>query len=153
MAWKYLMAGLLFRVRFPRPGGFSSCDFRPHFDGHLHNAFRAILPLSTVADTRQLAIDHYRAIVLWLRRIRWLFAAGDRIQVIVGLSTTARYPARQILKGWIPANRLAAVRPDFQLADAERLGGGVGELEGWEHGVFPESTSTFNQQSSFRARP
>lgn len=135
----YRAADLIMRLRFLRSGGgLASCDFRPHFDGFLHNAWVMILPEKDMETTRQLAVGRYGQVLTLLRRIRWCFAPGDRVQVIVGLHASVKQSGRQILKGWIPAARLKDVKRGIDIFELEKLGGGLAEMEGWDRGVFPD---------------
>lgn len=135
---KYKAANLIMQARFLGSGGLSGCDFRPHFDGFLHNAWAAILPEKDMEGTRRLAVRRYGQILRVLRRIRWCFALGDRIQVIVGFHESVKRSGRQILKGWIPAARLREIKKNTDIFELEKLGGGLTEMSGWELGVFPD---------------
>jgi hypothetical protein len=56
----------------------------------------------------------------WVRRLRCFFRQNDRIQMVVGTAE----PMRQLLKGWIPANRIRNADP-LKLGDS---GGGMAEI-------------------------
>jgi hypothetical protein len=101
-----------------------------------------ILPQDSIESTRQLALRRYRETCVWLRRIRWCFAEGDRLQIVVGFPSMIQPGNRQILKGWIPANRLPDIRPSFDPFNSEAVGGAIIDMEVWYRGVFeshPES--------------
>jgi hypothetical protein len=118
----------LFEARFPT-GGFSSCDFHPHFDGFGHGAWVAIEPLESVEATRVLAYAKLADMCAFLGTVRELFGAYDRVQFAVGFPESVRSCNRRILNGWIPANRLDAQPPDFAA-----VGGALGENDAWADG-------------------
>jgi hypothetical protein len=124
----------LFEVRFPT-GGFGSCDFHPHFDGFCHNAWVAIEPLESMEATRSLAYAKLDEMCDFLRTLRELFGAHDRIQFAVGFPESVKASNRRIFKGWIPASRLGEAQPPNFVA----VGGGFGENEVWSVGVWTES--------------
>ena len=95
----------LFGQRFPT-GGFSSCDFRPHFDGYGHNAWVEIEPLESAEATRALAYACLEGIVEFLRPLQPRFGPHDRVQFAVGFTVAIKPVNRRIFKGWIPAARL-----------------------------------------------
>jgi hypothetical protein len=121
----------LFTVQFPA-GGFSSCDFRPHFDGHGHNAWVEILPEASIEATRRAAFAWLAEMVDALRPLRLLFGSHDRIQFTVGFPATVKPASRKILRGWFPAVELdRVVSPDFAA-----VGGAVGENNDWHLGLW-----------------
>jgi hypothetical protein len=123
----------LFEARFPT-GGFSSCDFYPHFNGFGHNAWVAIEPLESAEATCVLAYAKLEEMCEFLRSLRELFGGHDRIQFAVGFPESVKPVSRRIFKGWIPAIRLADVRPP----DFAAVGGGFGENDVWSDGVWAE---------------
>jgi hypothetical protein len=121
-----------FARRFPT-GGFSSLDFRPHFDGYGHNAWAEILPAATVEATRAAAYDKLAEIVEFLRPFQPLFGRGDRVQFAVGFPVAIKATGRRMFMGWVPAARLADVRPP----DFAAVGGAFGENDVWHEGLWP----------------
>ena len=120
----------LFAQRFPT-GGFSSSDFRPHFDGYGHNAWCEITPADTIESTRTRGYSRLAEMVDFLRPLQPLFGPHDRIQFTVGFPVTAKAANRRMFKGWLAALRLAEVRsPDFAT-----VGGGFGENDTWFEGL------------------
>jgi len=116
----------LFAQRFPT-GGFSSCDFRPHFNGYGHNAWSEITPAETIEATRTLGYSRLAEMVDFLRPLQPLFGPHDRIQFAVGFPVTVKAANRRMFKGWFPAIKLGEVRsPDFAT-----VGGGFGENDIW----------------------
>lgn len=116
----------LFGQRFPT-GAFRTCDFRPHFDGHGHNACVEIAPRETVEATRAAAYAKLAEMVEFLRPLQSLFGPHDRAQFTVGFPVTVKPHARWIIKGWAPTARLADVRPP----DFAAVGGAIGENDTW----------------------
>jgi hypothetical protein len=132
----YERVRVMFGERFPT-GGFSSCDFRPHFDGHGHNAFSEILPAGTIEETRAAGYTRLGEMVEFLRPLQPLFGPRDRIQFAVGFPVAVKPANRRMFKGWVPAARLGEVRsPDFSAA-----GGAFGENEVWPVGLWGEDGS------------
>lgn len=78
--------------------GLQGCDFRPHFDGDLHNLFTTIHPLKSKSQTerffREIAIE----IANWVLSNRGRFGQGDRFQIIVGWPLSVRPTGRQVIK-------------------------------------------------------
>ena len=56
-----------FCTRFP-DGGLDWCDFRPHFDGYVVNAYSAMLPTQDESSTREAALVHLGEIASWLQQ-------------------------------------------------------------------------------------
>jgi hypothetical protein len=121
----------LFGQRFPT-GAFSSCDFRPHFDGYGHNAWVEIEPLESAEATRVLAYARLAEMIEFLRPLQPLFGPHDRVQFAVGFPEAVKPTARRIFKGWIPAARLADVQPP----DFAAVGGAIGENDVWAEGLW-----------------
>src|SRR5262245_46131359 len=128
----YELLQKLFGWRFPS-GAFTSCDMRPHFDGFGHNAYVAIEPLESAQATRALAYTRLAEMIEFLRPLRRLFEAHDRIQFAVGFPESVKPTQRRIFRGWIPATRLAEVRPP----DFAAVGGAFGENDVWAVGLWP----------------
>jgi hypothetical protein len=78
--------------------GIHGCDFRPHFDGDLHNAFTTIYPLDSKAETEHLFRCIARDIAEWILAHRNLFGRHDRFQIIVGWPLDVRPTGRQVIK-------------------------------------------------------
>jgi hypothetical protein len=129
-AMKFEDAASAFRARFP-DGGLSRCDFRPHFDGYVVNAYSAMLPVRDVASTWEAALVLLAEISAWLQAHAGAFGAGDRIQLVVGFPESVKRDTRQIFKCWLPASRLAALRG----VDFAAVGGGFHDMEVWPVGV------------------
>jgi hypothetical protein len=123
---RYSIARFVYRLRFAH-GDLRQCDFRPHFDGHLVNAHVTIKPQATAEQTRELAYHRWIQMIKWLGVLRWLFGPGDRIQMVVGL----RRPPRQLLKGWVLANRLRDCDP-LNLSASD---GALREMAEWDSSV------------------
>ncbi|MBN9517354.1 hypothetical protein J0H58_02370 [bacterium] len=121
----------VFTRSFPT-GEFTSCDFRPHIDGHGHNAWVGILPAESLAETRRLAYNWLAEMVDALRPLRPLFGPQDRIQLAVGFPQSVRAINCQILKGWFPTLRLVDVEPP----DFAAVGGEFGENDAWHVGLW-----------------
>lgn len=125
---------LLFAQRFPT-GGFSSCDFRPHFDGYGHNAHVEIMPEESVEATRALAYTRLAEMVEFLRPLHLLFGPNDRVQFGVGFPASIKPTGRRIFKGWIPTARLG----DVQSPNFAAVGGAIGENDSWFVGLWPNA--------------
>ncbi|HEY1189124.1 MAG TPA: hypothetical protein VGE74_15830 [Gemmata sp.] len=121
-----------FGQRFPT-GGFSSCDFRPHFAGHGHNAWSEIMPTETVEETCALGYARLVEMVDFLRPLQPLFGPHDRIQFAVGFPITVKAVNRRMFKGWFPVARLEQVKPP----DFASVGGAIGENGSWFEGLWP----------------
>jgi hypothetical protein len=119
-----------FRRRFP-DGGLKRCDFRPHFDGFLINAWSAMLPRQNELATREAAFALLTDISAWLREFAGVFEVGDRLQLIVGFPESVKRTGRQIFKCWLPASRLH----ELHGVDFASVGGAFHELESWPVGV------------------
>jgi hypothetical protein len=119
-----------FRTSFP-DGGLERCDFRPHFDGFVVNAWSAMLPLQTEAATRESALRLLAEIAQWLQAHAGTFGAGDRLQLIVGFPDSVKRACRQIFKCWLPAAGLG----DLRGVEFAAVGGGFREMEAWPVGV------------------
>ncbi len=118
----------LFCRRFST-GGFRSCDFRPHFDGFAHNAWVAVCPLDSQEATLALAFTRLSEMCEFLRSLQDQFGEDDRIQFAVGFPIAVKPSNRRILKGWIPAARLADVKPPH-------FAGAIGENDVWAVGLW-----------------
>lgn len=119
-----------FRARFPE-GGLERCDFRPHFDGYVVNAWCAMLPLHGEAQTREAALALLTEIAAWLRANAATFGVGDRLQLIVGFPESVKHAGRQIFKCWLPAAGLPALCG----VDFVAVCGAFREMEFWSAGV------------------
>ena len=119
-----------FHRAFPN-GGLTWCDFRPHFDGFLVNAWCAIAPLADEVETRAEALDTLTQIALWLRANAASFETGDMIQLIVGFPESVKTSSRQIFKCSVPAARLVELRG----VGFDSVGGLFREMEGWSDGL------------------
>lgn len=133
-AMNYERIRRLFAERFPT-GGFSSCDFRPHFDGYWHNCFVEIMPEASVEATRALAYARLADMVEFLRPLQPLFGAHDRVQFAVGFPVSVKPTGRRMLHGGIPAARLG----DIQAPDFAAVGGAIGENDSWFVGLWPNA--------------
>ena len=122
----------LFGQRFPT-GAFSSCDYRPHFDGHGHNAWVEIEPLGSVEATRASAYARLAEMIDFLRPLQTLFGPRDRVQFAVGFPVAVKPTGRRMFKGWIPAVRMADVQPP----DFSAVSGRFGENDIWFEGLWP----------------
>ena len=78
--------------------GHHQSDFRPHFDGNLHNFFTAIYPSDSHADTEAKFKDVAYQIADWILNNRTSFSNGDRFQIIVGWPLDVRSTGRQCVK-------------------------------------------------------
>jgi len=78
--------------------GIRSCDFRPHFEGKMHNVFTTIFPLESRSDTEAKFKDAALTIVDWILKNKSRFSSGDRFQVIVGWPLEVRRTDRQCIK-------------------------------------------------------
>jgi hypothetical protein len=123
-------AASAFRACFP-DGGLERCDFRPHFDGYVVNAYSAMPPKRDVAATRAAALALLADIASWLQVYPWAFGDGDKLQLVVGFPEWVKRHTRQIYKCWLPASQLAELRG----VDFAAVGGGFREMEAWPSGV------------------
>ena len=122
---------ILFARQFPT-GAFSSCDFRPHFDGYGHNAWVEILPAESVDATRALAYARLAEMIEFLRPLQPLFGPQDRVQFAVGFPIAVKPTGRRMFMGWVPASRLGEVQsPNFAA-----VGGAIGENDFWFEGLW-----------------
>ncbi len=109
--------------------GWRGCDFRPHFDGYLHNLFTTIRPLQTQSET-----DHlFRSIAIemakWVLSNRERFELGDRFQLIVGWPRDVRATARLVIKTGGDYHELQRLIDDPELVQVR---------EGWAESVFQD---------------
>ncbi len=125
----------LFVQRFPT-GGFSSCDFRPHFDGHGHNAYVDIMPEASVEATRALAYTRLAEMIEFLRPLQSLFGPHDRVEFAVGFPVSIKPTGRRMLHGGIPAAKLG----DVQSPEFAAVGGAIGESDVWFVGLWATAT-------------
>ena len=112
-------------------GGLTWCDFRPHFDGFLVNAWCAMPPLANEVETRMEAMNTLTRIAHWLRVNAAYFEAGDMIQLIVGFPESVKPSSRQIFKCSVPGARL----PELYGLDFDSVGGLFREMDGWSVGL------------------
>ncbi len=107
--------------------GLHGCDFRPHFDGYLHNLFTTIHPLQTESETEQLFRSTAIGMAKWVLSNREQFGPGDRFQLIVGWPLDVRATGSRSL-------RLAVTTIQFkQLIDDQEL---VQVRKRWAESVF-----------------
>lgn len=106
-------------------------DFRNQFGGFGHTAYLAIETLPTIEKTREKAVVRFRDLCLWSRRLRRLFRRGDRIQFIVGIPQGIRGGPRQVIKGWLPVERLRDFNAACDVFDLAALGGASEEVLSW----------------------
>lgn len=119
-----------FRSRFPE-GGIDRCEFRPHIDGYVVNAFSTILPRHDETSTRDAAVAILADMVAFMKTHRAAFGAEDVVQLVVGFPESVKRTSRQIFKCWVPAKGLKTLRGiDFAGAN-----GGLRELDTWPLGV------------------
>ena len=78
--------------------GIHGCDFRPHFDGDLHNVFTTIYPLESKAETEVKFMEIAFEIANWILNNKSRFSDGDRFQIIVGWPLDVRPTGRQCIK-------------------------------------------------------
>lgn len=110
--------------------GISACDFRPHFDGDLHNLFTTVHPLSSKVESKQLMLGIARKLAEWIVRHASKFGPQDRFQIIVGWPRDVRPDSRQVIKIGGDIDHIGLLRNAAHLIPLR---------EGWSHGVFPES--------------
>ena len=127
---KFASLATAFRRDFPQ-GDLTSCDFRPHFNGNLIDAWSPVTPQADAFATWDQAIHLLEQIADWLRAHADEFGDGDRIQLIVGFDASVKKEGRQIFKCWLPANRLR----DLRGVDFAAAGGALHERKGWSFGV------------------
>ncbi|MCG8653624.1 MAG: hypothetical protein MI861_27550 [Pirellulales bacterium] len=111
--------------------GIHGCDFRPHFDGDLHNLFTTIYPLGSKADTERLFVDIARTIADWILANCERFGSGDRFQIIAGWPLDVRPTGRQVIK---TGGDFATIK---RLLDDPAL---IQIRKGWTKGVFTNVT-------------
>jgi hypothetical protein len=87
-----------FRETFGPDSGLEGCDFRPHFDGWLLNAFRLSAPSVTREAHMNLVWIYVREMAEWILKRREQFQSGDRFQLVVGWPEDVRTTNRQIVK-------------------------------------------------------
>ncbi len=108
--------------------GLHGWDFRPHFDGSLHNLVTTIHPLQTASETQRLFRDVAIEIANWVISNRGYFGQGDRFQIIVGWPRNVRTTGRQVVKIGGDYDRIR------QLIDEPEL---IQVREGWSESVWP----------------
>lgn len=107
--------------------GLEGCDFRPHFDGYLHNLLTTIHPLKSKSETQQLFRNIAIEMANWVISNRGRFGQGDRFQIIVGWPIDVRPTGRQVIK---TGGDYAAIQ---RLIDDPEL---IQVREGWSKSVF-----------------
>ncbi len=78
--------------------GIRGCDFRPHFDGDLHNVFTTLYPLESKAETAAKFKEIAFQIANWILNNRSRFSDGDRFQITAGWPLDVRPTGRQCIK-------------------------------------------------------
>ena len=78
--------------------GIRGCDFRPHFDGDLHNIFTTIYPLASKSETEAKFKNIAFKIAERILKNKTRFSKGDRFQIIVGWPLDVRPTGRQCIK-------------------------------------------------------
>jgi hypothetical protein len=117
---RHAIANLLFRLRFPS-GSISATDFRPHFEGHLLNAFTPI-PAGLDADGTKAALSHgLQKSFRWMRLLRFLLRRGDKVQYCLG----TLQPPQQYLKAWSSREDLVAGLPPRDITEYWRIHDGI----------------------------
>ena len=106
--------------------GIHGCDFRPHFDGDLHNLFTTIYPLESECETADFIRHCAKEIAGWILASQNQFGDQDRFQIIVGWPLDVRRSGRQVVKtgGDIDAIRQIYNNPlliEFRSAWAENI--------------------------------
>ena len=107
--------------------GVRGCDFRPHFDGHLHNLFTTIYPLDSRDVTESAFKDAALKIANWILENRSSFQEGDRFQIIVGWPLDVRTDSRQCIKIGGTLHELQVLVQD---------GNWIQFRDGWDKSVF-----------------
>lgn len=107
--------------------GLHGCDFRPHFDGYLHNLFTTIHPLQTKSETEQLFRNIAIKMANWVISNRERFGQGDRFQMIVGWPLDVRPTGRQVIKTGGDYDTIQRLIDDPELIQVR---------EGWAESVF-----------------
>lgn len=140
---RYRVAARVFGLSFGRAGAFEYTSFETHFGGFLVNVVLRIEPSATRGATLQHAVSAAQNMLVWLHWMRWLFRRSDRIQVIVAFPDHVKDTGRQILKGWVPADHLKAVRRRTDPMHYDAVGGGGwGEMACWWKDVFDEDVAS-----------
>lgn len=110
--------------------GLRGCDFRPHFNGDLHNLFTTIYPLESELETERLFRVVATEIAEWILANRGRFGREDRFQIIVGWPLDVRAGGRQVIKtggDFATTKRLLDNQDLIQLRD------------GWATSVFSDA--------------
>lgn len=110
--------------------GITGCDFRPHFDGHLHNVFTTVYPLNSKHESERLFRTIAGKMAEWVFGNRKRFWRYDRFQIIVSWPLDVRPTERQVIK----------TGGDF--ATIERLLGNqdlIQVRDGWARSVFSDA--------------
>ena len=110
--------------------GLHGCDFRPHFDGYLHNLFTTIHPLKSKLETEQFLRKIAREIASWVLSNRQRFGHGDRFQIIVGWPLDVRPTGRQVIKTGGDFDTIERLVDDPDLIQVR---------SGWSKAVFPST--------------
>ncbi|MEM9345999.1 MAG: hypothetical protein AAGB26_05210 [Planctomycetota bacterium] len=104
-----------------------SCDFRPHFNGDLHNVFTTTHPLESKEQTEVLFKSISCEMMGWILARKKRFNKYDRFQIIVGWSLDVRDTARQCIKtggSYGQLKELTSYPDRIELRD------------GWDFGIF-----------------
>ncbi len=109
--------------------GLHGCDFRPHFDGYLHNLFTTIHPLQTKSETEQLFRTITIEMASWVISNRERFGQGDHFQMIVGWPLDVRPTGRQVIKIGGDYDTIQRLIDNPELIQAR---------EGWAESVFQD---------------
>ena len=107
--------------------GLRGSDFRPHFDGYLHNLFTTIHPLKTESETEQFFRTIAIKLTNWVLSTRGNFWQGDRFQIIVGWPLDVRPTGRQVIKTGGDYDTIKRLIDDPELIQAR---------EGWSQSLF-----------------
>jgi hypothetical protein len=125
-----------FRETFGSDSGFEGCDFRPHFEGFLWNAFRISVPSATRETHIALVWAQVREMAGWILLRRDRFQPGDRFQFIVAWPETMRAASRQIVKVGGGFEDLAGIAAADGIATCEAASQPPGFLLGWDKGIY-----------------
>ena len=107
--------------------GIRTCDFRPHFDGDLHNVFTAIYPLESKAETELKFKEVAFQIAKWILEKKSKFSQGDQFQIVVGWPLDVQTTGRQCIKTGGTFDDLLRLANDRTLITIR---------DGWEKIVF-----------------
>ena len=112
--------------------GLRGCDFRPHFDGHLHNLSTTIYPLNSRHETEAMFTEVAHTITGWILENRSRFSDGDRFQIIVGWPLDVRATGRQCIK---TGGTFAELQPLWDDRELFTI------CDGWHNTIFDAETA------------